>query len=240
MNDLVIAVQGCCHGELETIYASILESEQRTGVKVDVLLVCGDFESVREPIDLDSMAVPDKYKHMNSFRDYYTGAKVAPVLTIFIGGNHEASNVLQPLYYGGFVAPNIFFLGYSSIVRVGLSPKQTLSIGGITGIFKPEHFQWAHHEQPPYSEGAKRSVYHIREFECWKLQHYSQTLQSVPSSTISGFGPSCDIFLSHDWPGGIWDYGDRAGLLRRKPFLATDIQSGRLGAPPLWLSLIHI
>ena len=42
---------------------------------------------------------------------YYSGEKKAPVLTIFIGGNHEASNYLQELPYGGWVAPNIYYLG---------------------------------------------------------------------------------------------------------------------------------
>ena len=42
---------------------------------------------------------------------YYNGEKKAPILTIFIGGNHEASNYLQELTYGGWVAPNIYFLG---------------------------------------------------------------------------------------------------------------------------------
>lgn len=42
---------------------------------------------------------------------YYSGEKKAPVLTIFIGGNHEASNYLQELPYGGWVAPNIFYMG---------------------------------------------------------------------------------------------------------------------------------
>lgn len=32
-------------------------------------------------------------------------------MTIFIGGNHEASNHLQELPYGGWVAPNIYYLG---------------------------------------------------------------------------------------------------------------------------------
>ena len=44
---------------------------------------------------------------------YYSGEKVAPVLTIFVGGNHEASNYLQELPYGGWVAPNIYYLGYA-------------------------------------------------------------------------------------------------------------------------------
>lgn len=42
---------------------------------------------------------------------YYSGEKKAPVLTVFIGGNHEASNHLQELPYGGWVAPNIYYLG---------------------------------------------------------------------------------------------------------------------------------
>jgi hypothetical protein len=42
---------------------------------------------------------------------YYSGEKKAPVLTVFIGGNHEASNYLQELPYGGWVAPDIYYLG---------------------------------------------------------------------------------------------------------------------------------
>jgi len=42
---------------------------------------------------------------------YYSGEKTASVLTIFIGGNHEASNYLQELPYGGWVAPKIYYLG---------------------------------------------------------------------------------------------------------------------------------
>lgn len=44
-------------------------------------------------------------------RRYYSGEKKAPILTIFIGGNHEASNYLQELPYGGWVAPNIYYMG---------------------------------------------------------------------------------------------------------------------------------
>jgi lariat debranching enzyme len=43
------------------------------------------------------MAVPHKYKQMGDFHEYYTGKKVAPVPTLFIGGNHEASKYLADL-----------------------------------------------------------------------------------------------------------------------------------------------
>lgn len=41
--------------------------------------------------------MPPKYREMKSFWKYYSGQEVAPVPTIFIGGNHEASNYLWEL-----------------------------------------------------------------------------------------------------------------------------------------------
>ena len=92
-----IAIEGCAHGELEKIYNTIKEIETRECKKVDLLLCCGDFQSTRNLSDLKCMAVPDKYKDMCTFYKYYaaTPDKIAPIPTIFIGGNHEASNYLQ-------------------------------------------------------------------------------------------------------------------------------------------------
>ena len=42
-----------------------------------------------------------------------------------------------------------------------------------------------------------------------------------------------DVFLSHDWPAGITKYGDERALLKKKPFFRADIESGKLGSPPL-------
>jgi lariat debranching enzyme len=44
---------------------------------------------------------------------------------------------------------------------------------------------------------------------------------------------SPDIFLSHDWPQSIEQHGSVRDLLRRKPFFRADVDSGRLGSPPL-------
>ena len=41
---LQIAIEGCCHGELDKIYDAILELESRDNIKVDLLLCCGDFQ----------------------------------------------------------------------------------------------------------------------------------------------------------------------------------------------------
>lgn len=59
---------------------------------------------------------------------------MAPVLTIFVGGNHEASNYLQELPYGGWVAPNIYYLGYSGVVNIA-----GIRIAGISGMWFEFH-----------------------------------------------------------------------------------------------------
>ena len=207
-----IAVEGCAHGELDIIYETIQEMEKADGKKIDLLICCGDFQSTRNLSDLNCMAVPDKYKDMCTFYKYYSGEKVAPVLTLFIGGNHEASNYLQELPYGGWVAPNIYYFGYASVVTVG-----GIRIAGLSGIFKGQHWMQGHYEKPPYTENTIRSVYHIRNLEIFRLKQLTGNI---------------DIFLSHDWPAGITKYGDENILLKGKPFFRNDIENNMLGSPP--------
>lgn len=92
-----IAVEGCSHGELDNIYASIAKAEEAGGFKTDLLLLCGDFQAIRNIGDLECIAVPPKYRSMGSFHRYYSGEKIAPVLTLVVGGNHEASNYMWEL-----------------------------------------------------------------------------------------------------------------------------------------------
>lgn len=96
---------------------------------------------------------------------YYSGEKIAPVLTVFIGGNHEASNYLQELAYGGWVAPRIYYMGYASIVNVA-----GVRVGGLSGIYKGHDYLKGHFEKPPYTEDTKRSVYHVRNLETFRLK----------------------------------------------------------------------
>lgn len=62
-----IAVEGCAHGELEKIYDSIELIEKNEGIKVDLLICCGDFQSTRNLEDLRCMAVPAKYYNICTF-----------------------------------------------------------------------------------------------------------------------------------------------------------------------------
>jgi lariat debranching enzyme len=54
-------------------------------------------QALRNPYDFESLAVPEKFRALGSFHSYYSGQKTAPILTIVIGGNHEASNYMWEL-----------------------------------------------------------------------------------------------------------------------------------------------
>ena len=114
-----VAVWGCGHGTLDKVYETITEANARAvdGRSVELLLCCGDFEALRNESDLEALACPPKYRVMGDFFKYYSGQKLAPVLTLFVGGNHEASNFMQELFYGGWAAPNIYFMGFSGVVN---------------------------------------------------------------------------------------------------------------------------
>jgi lariat debranching enzyme len=200
---LTVAVNGCCHGELNVLYDTLQHIETTQGVRTDVLICCGDFEAVRDTNDLECMNVPLKYRKMGAFASYIDGTRVAPVLTLVIGGNHEASNHMQERYHGGWLAPNIYFLGIAGVIRIN-----GVRFAGLSGIFNARSYHKGHFEVPPYSESDIRSVYHVRSFEVFQLAH----LADQP----------LDVFLSHDWPRGIYRFGNANDLFRRKSFLADE------------------
>ena len=57
-----IAIEGCCHGELDNIYAALVQLEQLDEVKIDLLICCGDFQAVRDQRDMGCLTVPPKLK----------------------------------------------------------------------------------------------------------------------------------------------------------------------------------
>ncbi|EKG19463.1 Lariat debranching enzyme [Macrophomina phaseolina MS6] len=178
------------------------------------------------------MSVPKKYREIGDFHEYYSGARKAPYLTIFIAGNHEASNHLFELFYGGWVAPNMYYMGAANVLRLG-----PLRIAGLSGIWKGYNYRKPHHERLPYSENDIKSAYHVREFDTRKLMQIRTQV---------------DVGLSHDWPKGIEWKGDFKTLFRRKDQFEADAKNGTLGSaaakyvldrlrPPHWFSAhLHI
>ena len=128
---------------------------------------------------------------------YYTGAKVAPVLTLVIGGNHEASNYMWELYVSrlSLVVSRVYssqvsrWLALSEYILLGerwLRPGKRCSYRGhvwyiqqtsLSPRYQPHHVStsaWLNpplgfHEKMPYSYGSMRSIYHIREYNFRRL-----------------------------------------------------------------------
>ncbi|KAJ2853754.1 lariat debranching enzyme, partial [Coemansia erecta] len=61
---ITVAIEGCCHGMLDNIYNQIQISERQMRKKVDLLIICGDFQAIRNVTDLECMSCPDKYKQI--------------------------------------------------------------------------------------------------------------------------------------------------------------------------------
>jgi hypothetical protein len=152
---------------------------------------------------------------MGDFAAYYRGEKEAPYLTLFIGGNHEASRHMGEVPFGGWVAHNMYYLGHQSVVQYG-----GLRIGGISGIYKSWDADKGHFERYPFSEQTLRSHYHVRRSDVWLLQQCGVL----------------DLMLSHDWPTAATAptvRGDVQNLLRTKQFFREDVAKGQLGNPML-------
>lgn len=182
---------------------------------------------MRNASDLTVMSCPVKYREIGDFHYYYSGEKKAPYLTIFIGGNHEASSHLWELFYGGWAAPNIFYMGAANVVRLG-----GVRIAGMSGIWKGYNFNKPHHERLPYNQDDIRSFYHVREYDVRKLLQIRTQV---------------DIGISHDWPNAIEKDGNERELYRQKPDFEQESRNGTLGSkaavwvldrlrPPYWFA----
>jgi lariat debranching enzyme len=189
---------------LDDIYGSLRLLEQRENIQIDLLVICGDFQSIRNEADMYCMAVPDKYREIGSFWKYYSGIEKAPYPTVFIGGNHEASNYLWELYHGGWVSDNIYYLGHAGVIQFG-----SVRIGGLSGIYRDKEYAKGHYEKSPYSPATIRSSYYVREYDVKKLLQINQPL---------------DVFISHDWPRGVERYGDVVDLVRKKNFFKDEVK----------------
>lgn len=205
---LNVLVHGCAHGQLDKIYATAADLQQ----PIDLVIICGDFQAIRSPQDLNCLSVPVKYREMGDFEKYYRGKARAPYLTIVIGGNHESSGYMSELHYGGWLAENIYYLGAAGVVNF-----RGLRIAGLSGIFKSNDYLLNHYERLPFPGHAVKSAYHVRQIDVMKLDLLS---------------PPVDICLSHDWPTGIERCGNLNELLRVKKHLAPDISRNALGIPP--------
>ena len=97
----------------------------------------------------------------------------------------------------------MYYMGASNVIRY-----KGLRIGGISGTYQNADYKKGYYEVSPYKNNRTSELitsYHYREIEICKLLSYPNKL---------------DIMLSHDWPVGIYNYGDLRALLTRRPYFA--------------------
>ena len=159
------------------------------------------------------MAVPPKYRQMQTFYKYYSGEKKAPVLTVFIGGNHEAS---KP---------------FGRTALWGLGSTETSIISGTRG-------SWL-----SVATGSPGFLVFIRNTTTRKdtlnahrfITVLCEVLTTSEASMFSSWSFCLNhlIFvMSHDWPLGVYHHGNVQELYRYKSFLRDEIESNTLGSPP--------
>ncbi len=205
-----VIITGCIHGCLKKMYDDILKYSQKNNIKIDLVLCTGDFESLIEKKDLNYLSCPDKYKHMGDFHLFYEGKYPIPFTTIFIGGNHEASNILDSNFYGGYICEKIYYLG-----RTGSINFKGIKICGISGIYNYFDYFKGHFEKNIANN--IKSIFHVREFDIAKLSFIKQKI---------------DIFVSHDWPTNIISKEDLNDILKINSNWNNDILKGKLGSFP--------
>lgn len=178
------------------------------------------FQAIRNERDLNCMSVPRRYREMGDFHRYYSGESKAPVLTLVIGGNHEASNYFSELSYGGWLAPNIYFMGAVNVLRYG-----PLRIAGLSGIFNKADYRKPHHERLPYDRNEIRSIFHVRECDISKLLQVRFPV---------------DIGISHDWPRRVEWFGEYSKLFADRPSFLESAKINNLGSAPAEQVMNHL
>ena len=68
---------------------------------------------------------------------------------------------MRELYYGGWAAPNIYFLGCSSVIDVTVG-EQAITICGLSGIEGKYDYKKGYFEQEPFEKYEVKSIYHYR------------------------------------------------------------------------------
>lgn len=209
---------------LNEMYEAVERFEHRESKTIDLVIVCGDCQTIRHFDDLKCLSIPNKYKKVGDFHEYYSGVKTIPKLTIFVGGNHEASNYLMTLPYGGWVCDNFYYLGYAGVVKY-----RGLRIAGASGIYNFRNCNKGRYERMPLDDQSIKSIYHTRRLDIFRLQLLSKNVDKNP----------IDVVITHDWPARIYDYGNKEQLLRFKPHFRSDVESRDGLGSPLTKPLIH-
>jgi hypothetical protein len=161
--------------------------ERRTKLRLSFVLQAGDFEPVRDPEDLASMPVPEKYRTLGDFADFHEERATFPWPVWFIAGNHEPFTFLQTMPRGGQVAHNCHYLG-----RAGQADLDGLRVSYLGGI------------------STALGALHKYFMRGWRSHAY---FTDKDLDRVVAQGPA-DILLLHEWPRGAATRAEAAGRRR--------------------------
>jgi len=72
---------------------------------------------------------------------------------------------------GGWIADNIYYLGYANVINFG-----NIRIAGLSGIYKAADYNKGHFECPPFNTSTAHSAYHVRNLEIFRLSQIKKKI----------------------------------------------------------------
>lgn len=168
-----IAVFGDVHGQWIAFRDAILALHAEASL--DLVLQVGDAQPIRDEKDLAYLPVPERYRALG---DYGLLDGPWPIPTLFIGGNHEPFNVMEALPEGGFLQPNLEYMG-----RAGYRTFGDLRIAGLGGVLSPRAIERPRLPWPFPPQHAREASYY----------------RKADLAKVAASG-KVDILLLHEWP----------------------------------------
>ncbi|MBN2576079.1 MAG: metallophosphoesterase [Deltaproteobacteria bacterium] len=184
---VVFAAVGDVHGSHHAMVRLLGEWEKRQRQSLSFVLQVGDFEPVRDALDLASMPVPEKYRKLGDFADFHEDRAEFPWPVWFVAGNHEPFAFLASMVRGGQAARNCYYLG-----RGGQRDIDGVRVAHLGGISPPDG---------PLDRAQGR---------VWKNHAYF-TEREVERAMAGG---RAEIVLLHEWPRGAASPGEVRGQRR--------------------------
>ena len=126
---IYFAAAGDVHDHFNRMEALLAAWSQRRNLPLSFVLQVGDLQAVRDELDLQSVATPQKYRFLVDFHLRRQAGHAFPWPIYFIGGNHEPFAWLDQYPDGAELMPGLHYLG-----RAGQVTLAGLRIAGLTGI----------------------------------------------------------------------------------------------------------
>lgn len=109
----------------------------------------------------------------------HVGAVSRP--SFFLDASLNACKLTRRRYHGGWLAPNIYYLGaagslYVQPTTADPTPAPAIRLSGLSGIYKSFDYRRGHFEGVPFNEKSVKSAYHVREYDVLKLKQ----VRSIP------------------------------------------------------------